>query len=102
MIAIVDYGVGNQFSLVCSFRAIGVEAKLTSDRKEIESAEKIVLQTDRLGCADWLNEQRISYETLDEIYDGAEDFDEFTELLIKSGRNADAVKKAMAIVKMLQ
>lgn len=43
MIAIVDYGVGNLFSLVCSFRAIGVEAKLTSDRKEIESAEKIVL-----------------------------------------------------------
>ena len=43
MIAIVDYGVGNLFSLVCSFQAIGVEAKLTSDRKEIESAEKIVL-----------------------------------------------------------
>lgn len=30
------------------------------------------------------------------------DFDEFTELLIKSGRNADTVKKAMAIAKMLQ
>ena len=30
------------------------------------------------------------------------DFDEFTELLIKAGRNADTVKKAMAIVKMLQ
>ena len=43
MIAIVDYGVGNLFSLVCSFRAIGVEAKLTSDRKEIEQADKIVL-----------------------------------------------------------
>ena len=43
MIAIVDYGVGNLFSLVCSFQAIGVEAKLTSDRKEIEGAEKIVL-----------------------------------------------------------
>lgn len=28
------------------------------------------------------------------------DFDEFTELLIKSGRNADTVKKAMAIAKM--
>ena len=43
MIAIVDYGVGNLFSLVCSFRAIGVEAKLTSDRREIEQADKIVL-----------------------------------------------------------
>ena len=29
------------------------------------------------------------------------DFDEFTELLIKSGRNADTVKKAMSIMKML-
>lgn len=28
-------------------------------------------------------------------------FDEFTELLIKSGSNADTVKKAMAITKML-
>ena len=43
MIAIIDYGVGNLFSLVCSFRAIGVEAKLTSDRSEIESADKILL-----------------------------------------------------------
>ena len=43
MIAIVDYGVGNLFSLVSSFRAIGAEAKLTSDRKEIEQADKIVL-----------------------------------------------------------
>ena len=43
MIAIVDYGVGNLFSLVCSFRAIGADAKLTSDPAEIESAEKILL-----------------------------------------------------------
>lgn len=43
MIAIVDYGVGNLFSLVSSFRAIGVEAKLTSDRREIEQADKILL-----------------------------------------------------------
>ena len=43
MIAIVDYGVGNLFSLQSSFRAIGVEAKLTSDRLEIERADKILL-----------------------------------------------------------
>lgn len=43
MIAIVDYGVGNLFSLVCSFNAIGVEAKLTSDPEEIRSADKILL-----------------------------------------------------------
>ena len=43
MIAIVDYGVGNLFSLVCSFNAIGVEAKLTSDPEEIKNADKILL-----------------------------------------------------------
>ena len=43
MIAIVDYGVGNLFSLVSSFRAIGAEAKLTSSAEEIAAAEKIVL-----------------------------------------------------------
>lgn len=43
MIAIVDYGVGNLFSLVCSFNAIGVEAKLTSYPEEIRSADKILL-----------------------------------------------------------
>ena len=43
MIAIVDYGVGNLFSLVCSFQAIGVEAKLTKDKTENQQAEKIIL-----------------------------------------------------------
>ena len=43
MIAIVDYGVGNLFSLVCSFNAIGVEAKLTSSKEDIEKADKILL-----------------------------------------------------------
>ena len=43
MIAIVDYGVGNLFSLVSSFKAIGAEAVATGDKKVIESADKIVL-----------------------------------------------------------
>ena len=43
MIAIVDYGVGNLFSLVSSFRAISVDAVVTSDRTVIEQADKIVL-----------------------------------------------------------
>ncbi|MBO5363479.1 MAG: imidazole glycerol phosphate synthase subunit HisH [Clostridia bacterium] len=43
MIAIVDYGVGNLFSLQSSFKAIGAEAKLTSDKTELENADKIVL-----------------------------------------------------------
>lgn len=43
MVAIVDYGVGNLFSLVSSFGAIGVEAVQTSDEAVIRSADKIVL-----------------------------------------------------------
>jgi len=43
MIAIVDYGVGNLFSLRSSFKAIGADAVFTSDEKIIRSAEKILL-----------------------------------------------------------
>lgn len=43
MIAIIDYGVGNLFSLKSSFGAIGYEAVITSDEKEIAAADKIIL-----------------------------------------------------------
>ena len=43
MVAIVDYGVGNLFSLVSSFRAIGVEAVATADVDIIKNAQRIVL-----------------------------------------------------------
>ena len=43
MIAIVDYGVGNLFSLKSSFAAIGVQAVVTGNKSEIENADKIIL-----------------------------------------------------------
>lgn len=43
MIAIVDYGVGNIFSLYSSFKYIGAEVVLTSDPEEIKRADKIIL-----------------------------------------------------------
>ena len=43
MIAIVDYGVGNLFSLNSSFRAIGAEVVVTSDPAVIRSADRIIL-----------------------------------------------------------
>ncbi|MBQ8658645.1 MAG: imidazole glycerol phosphate synthase subunit HisH [Clostridia bacterium] len=43
MIAIVDYGVGNLFSLQSSFKAIGAEAIATGDAETIKRAERIVL-----------------------------------------------------------
>lgn len=42
MISIVDYGVGNLFSLKSSFDAIGAETVVTRDKKIIENSEKIV------------------------------------------------------------
>ena len=43
MIAIIDYGVGNLFSLRSSFSAIGAEAVVTSDEKLIAEADRIIL-----------------------------------------------------------
>jgi len=43
MIAIVDYGVGNLFSLKSSFAMIGQEVKVTSDREEILAADRLIL-----------------------------------------------------------
>ena len=43
MIAIVDYGVGNLFSLKSSLREIGAEAVVTSDEKVIAEADRIIL-----------------------------------------------------------
>ena len=37
MIAIIDYGVGNLFSLKSSFGAIGAEAVVTADPAEIHA-----------------------------------------------------------------
>ena len=43
MIAILDYGVGNLFSLVSSLRMIGAEAEITSDPAAIRRADKLIL-----------------------------------------------------------
>ncbi len=43
MIAIIDYGVGNLFSVKSSFAAIGAEAVVTSDPDVIRAADRILL-----------------------------------------------------------
>ena len=43
MIAIIDYGVGNLFSLKSSFSAIGYQTVVTGDPEVIRSADKFVL-----------------------------------------------------------
>ncbi|MBP3441794.1 MAG: imidazole glycerol phosphate synthase subunit HisH [Clostridia bacterium] len=43
MIAIIDYGVGNLFSLKSSFNAIGADVIVTDSEEKIRSADKIIL-----------------------------------------------------------
>ncbi len=43
MIAIIDYGVGNLFSLKSSLKEIGAEAVVTADEKLIAEADRIIL-----------------------------------------------------------
>ncbi len=43
MIAIIDYGVGNLFSLTSSFKAIGEEVVITKDVEIIKKADKLIL-----------------------------------------------------------
>ena len=43
MIAIIDYGVGNLFSLSSSFKSIGADTVVTGDPEIIRKAEKLIL-----------------------------------------------------------
>lgn len=43
MIAVIDYGVGNLFSLVSSLRAVGADATVTKDEDVIRNADKLIL-----------------------------------------------------------
>ncbi len=43
MIAIIDYGVGNLFSVTSSLRTLGAETVITSDPEEIRRADKLLL-----------------------------------------------------------
>ena len=43
MVGIIDYGVGNLFSLQSSFKAIGEEAFVSGDPTELEKADRLVL-----------------------------------------------------------
>ncbi|MBR0171249.1 MAG: imidazole glycerol phosphate synthase subunit HisH [Lachnospiraceae bacterium] len=71
MIAIVDYGVGNLFSLKCSVGVAGEYALITSDKREIEQADRVILpgvgafgdameKLRRCGLVDVVREQALS------------------------------------------
>lgn len=43
MIAIIDYGVGNLYSLSHSLKYLGIENQVTRDREQIRRADKLIL-----------------------------------------------------------
>lgn len=43
MIVIIDYGAGNLFSVQNALNFLGFENKISSDKKEIENADKLIL-----------------------------------------------------------
>ena len=43
MIAVIDYGVGNLFSLSSALRYLGLESRITRDAEEIEKADRVIL-----------------------------------------------------------
>ena len=43
MIGIIDYGVGNLFSLTSSFKAVGADVFVSGEEKELLKAEKLIL-----------------------------------------------------------
>ena len=43
MIAVIDYGLGNLFSLTSSLKALGAEAVVTADSSVINQAERLIL-----------------------------------------------------------
>ena len=43
MIAIVDYGVGNLFSLSSTLKALGLETEITRDADKLRAADRIIL-----------------------------------------------------------
>lgn len=43
MIAVIDYGVGNLFSLLSSLNYLELDTKLTNDIEEIKNAKGIIL-----------------------------------------------------------
>lgn len=47
--------------------------------EQLKSGAKVVLHTERCGCAKWLKDQQIPFETLDALYETSEDFDEHAQ-----------------------
>lgn len=61
----------------------------------LTSGARIILHTGRCGCADWLRENGLSFETLDALYESFDDFDAHARAaasaVIEAGEARDVV-----------
>ena len=61
----------------------------------LKSGARVILHTGRIGCAQWLADKGVSYETLDELYECIEDFDEHArraaERVMEAAQSSDVV-----------
>lgn len=72
MLAIIDYGVGNLFSLVSSLKFIGVDAVVTADSEVIKKADRLILPGVGAFCdaAKKLRESGLAKVVIDEVKKG--------------------------------
>lgn len=56
----------------------------------LKSGARIILHTDHSGCADWLRDQGIGFESLDALYESCEEFDEHAEMAAQAVLDAAA------------
>ena len=54
----------------------------------LRSSARVILHTERCGCAEWLRAQGVGYESLDALYDESEDFDAHVEAAAARVREA--------------
>lgn len=56
----------------------------------LKSGARVILHTERCGCAEWLKAEGIAYDTLDALYESCEDFDEHAQAAAEAVGNAAA------------
>ena len=70
MIAVVDYGVGNLYSLTCSLRHIGAQCTVTREENALRAADRIILPG--VGAFGDAMSHLKEYQLIQTIYDVVE------------------------------
>lgn len=70
--------------------------QLTLEAVELfKSGAKVILHTQRCGCADWLKKENIAFTALDALYESCEDFDEHAQAaadaVCEAAQNSDVI-----------